>query len=49
MKDSPVIQTRRTRCLFWSKLLIKYVENGALNARRLRTGNCDYETPNSKL
>uniref|UniRef100_A0A2K6VIB3 Gamma-tubulin complex component n=1 Tax=Onchocerca volvulus TaxID=6282 RepID=A0A2K6VIB3_ONCVO len=45
MKDSKVIQTRRTRCLFWSKLLIKYVENGALNAHRLRTGSFDYEAP----
>ncbi|VDP15402.1 unnamed protein product [Onchocerca flexuosa] len=45
MNDSIVIQTRRTRCLFWSKPLIKYVENGALNAHRLRTGNCDYEAP----
>ncbi|EFO18841.2 hypothetical protein LOAG_09655 [Loa loa] len=46
VKDNALIQTRRTRCLFWSKPLIKYVENGALNARRLRTGNCDYEAPN---
>ncbi|MCP9261342.1 hypothetical protein DINM_004716 [Dirofilaria immitis] len=46
VKDSMVIQTRRTRCSFWSKLLIRYVENGALNARRLRTGNCDYEAQN---
>uniref|UniRef100_A0A0R3RKT6 Gamma-tubulin complex component n=1 Tax=Elaeophora elaphi TaxID=1147741 RepID=A0A0R3RKT6_9BILA len=46
VKDDTVIQTRRTHCLFWSKLLIKYVENGALNARRLRNGNCDYEAPN---
>uniref|UniRef100_A0A915PNK0 Gamma-tubulin complex component n=1 Tax=Setaria digitata TaxID=48799 RepID=A0A915PNK0_9BILA len=46
VEDSMVVQARRTRCSFWSKLLIKYVENGALNARRLRTGNCDYEAPN---
>ncbi|VBB30412.1 unnamed protein product [Acanthocheilonema viteae] len=46
VKDNGLIQTRRTHCLFWSKLLIKYVENGALNARRLRSGNYDYEAPN---
>uniref|UniRef100_A0A1I8EGN0 Gamma-tubulin complex component n=1 Tax=Wuchereria bancrofti TaxID=6293 RepID=A0A1I8EGN0_WUCBA len=46
VNDNAVIQARRTRCLFWSKLLIKYVENGALNARRLRAGNYDYEAPN---
>ncbi|VIO93627.1 Uncharacterized protein BM_BM9409 [Brugia malayi] len=46
VNDNAVIQARRTRCLFWSKLLIKYVENGALNARRLRAGSYDYEAPN---
>ncbi|CAG9537589.1 unnamed protein product [Cercopithifilaria johnstoni] len=45
VKDSAIIQTRRSHCLFWSKLLIKCVESGAMNARRLRTGNCDYQTP----
>ncbi|VDK77946.1 unnamed protein product [Litomosoides sigmodontis] len=44
-KDGIGIQTRRTHCLFWSKLLIKCVENGALNARRLRMGNYDYQAP----